>query len=159
MSAIERSVIEGNVNWDLKMTSDIQRCPFQSVHYIETLLCRFDRHFIRPQEKYLFREVSAIRRFYCGLLRFRRTLVFQMHSKKLMFSPPKYLCTLNDQFSFRHLPLWRLPAENQVRMARILFQSQKVSVRNSIGNFQHGEKYLSDWWVRFARKFLVFVLK
>ena len=86
MSAIERSVIGGNVNWDLKMTSDIQRCPFQSVHYIETLLCRFDRHFIRPQEKYLFREVSAIRRFYCGLLRFRRTLVFQMHSKVDVFS-------------------------------------------------------------------------
>ena len=38
VSAIERSVLEDNVSWDLKMTSAIERCPLYSGHCIEGLL-------------------------------------------------------------------------------------------------------------------------
>lgn len=46
---IERSVLGGIVNWDLKMMSPLKRCPPESVRYMEVLL--WDRHFIRSSEK------------------------------------------------------------------------------------------------------------
>ena len=47
MSAVERSILGSNVSWDLKMIPTIERCPLQSVRYIEVLLRESDCHFIR----------------------------------------------------------------------------------------------------------------
>ena len=38
VSTIERSVVRGNVSWDLKMTSTIEKSPLQSVRYVEVFL-------------------------------------------------------------------------------------------------------------------------
>ena len=51
VSTIDRSILGGNVIWDLKMTSTIERCPLLSVRYIKLLLLQSDRHFIRSWEK------------------------------------------------------------------------------------------------------------
>ena len=57
VSAIERSVVRGDVSWDLKMTSTIEKSPLQSVRYVEVFLWEFDHYFIRSWEK--CREVPA----------------------------------------------------------------------------------------------------
>ena len=37
VSTIERSILGGNLSWDLKTMSTIERCPLESVRYMEVL--------------------------------------------------------------------------------------------------------------------------
>ena len=55
VSVFERSVLGGNVNWDLKMLSVLERCPLESVRYIEVLR-------VSPTFHPFLRKVSVVGR-------------------------------------------------------------------------------------------------
>ena len=58
VSAIERSVLRGNVNWNLKMTSAIERSSLCSIHYVEVLLWQFDNTFKHTLKRYYLTQIK-----------------------------------------------------------------------------------------------------
>ena len=73
MSAIGRSLLRGNVNRGLKMMSATERCPLQSIRYIEV-----EKAFLRKVsvvERCPLHSMPTIGRFHCNYMFY--SVIFQ----------------------------------------------------------------------------------